>query len=162
MLIYFHGVGVDIGDVLKVIAFMRSILGLNVIAVEYPGYGINFYKGICTEKQMKYDSYSVLDYIIKTTELKMNEIFVFGRSMGAGVALNLAYQMRHNPFNAVFLMSPFYSIKEVLKDQTCCFGAISQNKFDNSLIISEINTPLLIIHGQKDTLVPIDHSRRLY
>ena len=71
--------------------YFRKILKLNVIAVEYPGYGLNFYKGICTEKQMKYDSYSVLDFLLKTTRLQMHDIFVFGRSIGTGVAINLSH-----------------------------------------------------------------------
>ena len=67
LLIYFHGIGVDIGTSFKEVAYFRQILGLNVLAVEYPGFGTNFYKGICTEDQIKHDSYSVLDYILKTT-----------------------------------------------------------------------------------------------
>lgn len=37
------------------------------------------------------DSYSVLDYVLTNTKLKMNQIAVFGRSIGTGVATNLAY-----------------------------------------------------------------------
>lgn len=39
---------------------------------------------------MKRDSYSILDYLLKTG-IKMNELLVFGRSIGTGVASNLAF-----------------------------------------------------------------------
>ena len=89
-MIYFHGIGEDLGRVFKEPERFRKHFGINVLAVEYPGYGINFYRGVCTEEQMKHDSYSVLDYLLKTG-LKMNELLVFGRSIGTGVASNLAY-----------------------------------------------------------------------
>ena len=89
-MIYFHGIGEDIGRITRELDCFRMHLKVNVLAVEYPGYGINFYKGVCSEQQMKKDSYSVLDFLL-STGLKMSELLVFGRSIGTGVATNLAY-----------------------------------------------------------------------
>jgi hypothetical protein len=52
-MIYFHGIGEDLGRVFKEPELFRKHFGVNVLAVEYPGYGINFYRGVCTEEQMK-------------------------------------------------------------------------------------------------------------
>ena len=122
LLLYFHGIGEDVGRIIREPSLFRKNLGFSVLCVEYPGYGINFYKGICTEQQMIKDSYSVLDYILATTNLKMKDIAVFGRSIGTGVSINLAYTMRNNPFYCVILKSPYYSIKDAFRSHAGCFG----------------------------------------
>lgn len=70
--------------------------------------------------------------------------------------------MRHDPFYCVFLKSPYYSIKDVFGSHAGCFGrAIVADHFNTASKIAQINAPLLVIHGQGDTLIPIDHGRRL-
>lgn len=59
-------------------------------------------------------------------------------------------------------MSPYYSIKEAFRSHAGCLGALLVHKtFDNAHLITKVNAPILIIHGQADTLIPIDHSKRL-
>lgn len=92
----------------------------------------------------------------------MNQIGVFGRSIGSGVATNLAFQMRHNPFYCVILKSPYYSIKDVFRSHAGSFGkALVADHFNSASKIAQISAPLLVIHGQGDTLIPVDHGRRL-
>ena len=91
LMIYFHGIGEDMGRIVNEPHLIRKHAGFNVLCVEYPGYGINFYKGLCTERQMIRDSYSVLDFVLSATQLKMKDLVVFGRSIGTGVAANLAW-----------------------------------------------------------------------
>lgn len=124
LLLYFHGIGEDVGRIIREPYLIRKNLGFSVLCVEYPGYGINFYKGICTEQQMINDSYSVLDFILSSTKLKMGDLAVFGRSIGTGVSIKLAYQMRHDPFYCIILKSPYYSIKDAFQSHAGCFGRI--------------------------------------
>ena len=49
-MIYFHGIGEDLGRVINEPTTICNELGFDVLCVEYPGYGINFHKGICTEQ----------------------------------------------------------------------------------------------------------------
>ena len=70
LMIYFHGIGEDVYRILSEPYQIRKKLGYNILCVEYPGYGINFHRGVCSEQQMIYDSYSVLDFVLSVTTLK--------------------------------------------------------------------------------------------
>ena len=56
LMIYFHGIGEDLHVIRKEIQFIRDMLMLNVLAIEYPGYGINWNDGICSEDRMRKDA----------------------------------------------------------------------------------------------------------
>jgi hypothetical protein len=47
-MLYFHGIGEDNGEIVSEIKHVRNRCGYTVIAVEYPGYGLNWHRGICT------------------------------------------------------------------------------------------------------------------
>lgn len=66
--------------------YLRRRCNLNVLAIEYPGYGIHWDEGICSEERILNDAQTVLGFV--TNELKINpdDIMLFGRSMGTGVA----------------------------------------------------------------------------
>ena len=72
---------------------LRSSLKVNILAVEYPGYGI--YKepnggGGCNSEKITEDSKIVFEFVMKETGLKAKDILIFGRSMGSGPATYLA------------------------------------------------------------------------
>jgi abhydrolase domain-containing protein 17 len=79
---------------------------INILAVEYPGYGI--YKGKSNSTQIEKDSLAVFDYLTKVLNVKQSSIIVMGRSIGSGPACYLA-AMR-DPL-ALLLVSGFKSIK---------------------------------------------------
>jgi pimeloyl-ACP methyl ester carboxylesterase len=121
-MLYFHGIGEDIRMILSEPHMIRKHLRYNVLCVEYPGYGINFGRGICTEQQMVQDSFTVLEFLL-STGLTMQEIVVYGRSMGTGVAANLAHTMKHMPFYKVILVSPYSSIRDLAHSKAGCIGS---------------------------------------
>ena len=90
LVIYFHGVGEDVSNVMKETFVMNSALKVNVLAVEFPGYGLSWNEGICTEKRMTEDAKRVLNFIIDNTRLKMSDIIIYGRSLGTFLATTLA------------------------------------------------------------------------
>lgn len=162
LMIYFHGIGEDVRGILSEPYQIRKKLGFNVLCVEYPGYGINFYKGVCSEQQMVNDACSVVDFVLTVSDLTPSDIVIYGRSMGTGVATSLAFKMRHNPFYKVVLVSPYFSVKDLFRSHAGCFGrAVIRQRFDTASRIAEVNCPLLIIHGEGDTLVPVEQSHRL-
>ena len=55
-MIYFHGIGEDLHVIQREIQFIRDMLMINVLAVEYPGYGVNWNDGICSEERMRSDA----------------------------------------------------------------------------------------------------------
>lgn len=161
-MIYFHGVNEDNAMIVNEPLQISQHLGYSMLCVEYPGFGINWYKGICSERQTVRDSYSVLDWLLAKTTLKMKDICVFGRGMGTGVAAKLAYQMRYDPFYQVILVSAPVSIKEKVKSKWCgCCALFVRNYYQTGQYISEFQSPILLIHGQIDEEVPISHARAL-
>ena len=60
-------------------------------------------------------------------------------------------------------MSPFKSIKEIARDLVGWFLAMAiADRFKNIEVIQEVRCPILIIHCQKDRLIPYSHSQELH
>mmetsp|Transcript_7036 Transcript_7036/g.6281 ORF Transcript_7036/g.6281 Transcript_7036/m.6281 type:complete len:108 (-) Transcript_7036:516-839(-) len=83
---------------------------INVLAIEYPGYGI--YKGSPSERKICMDAETVYDCLKNNVGIDEKDIFLFGRSIGTGPAIWLA--SIKNP-GLLVLMSAFSSIKHVAK-----------------------------------------------
>mmetsp|Transcript_34196 Transcript_34196/g.42104 ORF Transcript_34196/g.42104 Transcript_34196/m.42104 type:complete len:419 (-) Transcript_34196:28-1284(-) len=89
--IMFHGNAGNIGYRLPNAVQMYHELNINVILVDYRGYGNS--EGIPTQKGLIYDAEAVLSYIIdEINDINPNKIYLFGRSLGGAVAIELAYR----------------------------------------------------------------------
>jgi fermentation-respiration switch protein FrsA (DUF1100 family) len=135
---------------------LRSSLKINVLAVEYPGYGIYKDPGGCNSEKIVEDSNIIFTFIVKETLLKEKDILIFGRSMGSGPATYLA--SKYQP-GALILMSPYTSIKNVVKSKVGILSFLVAEHFDNLTLMSKVSCPTFIVHGQKDTLIPFEHSQ---
>lgn len=83
-----------------------------------------------------------------------------GRSIGSGVAVELA--TRFYRLKSLVLISPFTSLRDVVKEYAGNFlSRVLQERFRNLEKISQVKCPTLFIHGDKDEIVPIEHSRKL-
>jgi pimeloyl-ACP methyl ester carboxylesterase len=102
----------------------------------------------------------VYDYFTKDYGFPEQNIIVFGRSIGSGPATYVASQRRPA---MLCLMSPFKSIKEVVGTLVGHWAKwMVADKFKNSVHIEEVDSPVLIIHGQLDTLIPKEHAEELH
>lgn len=85
---------------------------------------------------------------------------VLGRSIGTGPATYLASQY---DVSALVLIAPFTSIRDLAKEVS---GKLLQymvsDRFRNIDIVSSVKCPTFIVHGQKDTLVPLQQAEDLY
>lgn len=157
ILLYFHGNGEDVFLAYDLLNNLRNNLQINVLAIEYPGYGL--YKENPSAQRIKEDAITVYDYIVELGFLKEN-ILVLGRSIGTGPAIELAYKRE---IGALSLVSPFISLKEVVKEMVGSFFKIFlKERFDNLEKISQIKCPILIVHGLLDKMIPVDHSFQLH
>ena len=89
------------------------MLMVNILAVEYPGYGINWNDGICSEERMRRDARQVLKFVLEETDLEMKNIIILGRSMGSAVAASLASEFKEESPALIVLLSPFHSLREI-------------------------------------------------
>ena len=154
--IYFHGNAEDIFNATNNVGIIQSSLPLNTICMEYPGYSI--YYSDKSAETIEEDSLTLFDFL--TNECKMNnkDIIVCGRSIGTGPATYLASKRKPG---ALILISPIKSLKDTVKNLIGPVQYLVRNRFNNYERISDVTCPLLIIHGQKDSLIPFEDSIKL-
>ena len=82
-----------------------------------------------------------------------NDIILYGESLGTGVATELA---SNNKFAGVILESPFTSIADAAKIYYpyLPINILLKDRYDSKNKIKKINSPILIMHGKKDNIVP--------
>ena len=156
-LIYFHGNSFHIGD--RAYRIQKYIdKNWNVLLVSWRGFGGN--KGNPTEKNLYKDGEAVLRWISANTEFKHNQIILYGESLGSGIAVELGVKY---DFLSVVLEAPFTSISDIAKKRYKIFPTkfLVKDKFDNLSKIDKLRSPLLIISGKRDEIVPHDHSIQL-
>ncbi|KRX08467.1 hypothetical protein PPERSA_12948 [Pseudocohnilembus persalinus] len=156
-LIYFHGNGEDINQSIDLLDHIRINLNVNILAMEYPGYGV--YKGSPNDKIIQEDAEIVYQYLRNDFNLSPKQIILLGRSIGSGVATYLASKQQ---IGALILVSAFTSIRGVTENLVGTFASyLVKERFVNKENIKNVEAPVLLIHGKKDKLVPYQHSEIL-
>ena len=106
ILIYFHANAEDIGVAFDLLCKIGEEMGLHVIAVEYPGYGL-YKSSPPDENKMKEDAIIIYDYLTTVCGIKEENVLLYGRSMGSGPSTYISSV--RNP-QALILMSAYKSI----------------------------------------------------
>ena len=154
-LILFHGNNEDIFQLEMAAGIFREELKMNLIVVEYPGYSIYFSKK--SPQIILEDTTIVYDYIKEKFNVKDEDIFIYGRSIGSAPSIFLASKRKAK---ALFVVSGFSSLKDVGKG--LYVGWALEDIFKNIEYISQITIPTLFIHGKKDSLISWEQSKKLY
>ena len=157
LLIYFQGNSYHIGDRANRIKKYIDV-NWNVIILSWRGFGGN--KGNPTEKNLYKDGEAILKWVRENTKFSKNQIIIYGESLGSGVAVELG--IRYS-FLSIVLEAPFTSVSEIAMKRYRIFPTkyLVKDRFDNLSKIDKLKSPLLIISGKKDEIVPHEHSIRL-
>ena len=147
-----HGNAEDIG---YMIPFFQQMYkhGLSVFAYDYHGYGLS--SGKPTEHNTYLDVDAAYDYLTKVLRIAPENIISYGHSVGAAVALDLAVR---KPVAAVILQGAFVAAFRVITR----IPLLPFDKFDNLKKIGVLKSPLLMIHGTADNVIPYWHGQKLY
>ena len=134
-------------------------LGYSVLLFDYRGYGGN--PGWPSERGLIADGRAVRGYLETRADVDPDRIVYFGESLGTGVAVALAAE---RPPAALILRSPFTSLTDVgkLHYPFLPVRALLRDRFASIDRIAGVDSPLLIIAGGSDRIVPASLSRRLY
>jgi fermentation-respiration switch protein FrsA (DUF1100 family) len=157
VILYFHGNGGHLGHrVERLLRFARE--GYGVLMLEYRGYGGN--PGTPTENGFYTDARAALGFL-EHEGVAPNRLVLYGESLGSGVAVELAAQ---HDVAAVILEAPFTSVAEVAQ---CHFPYIPAarlviDRFDSRSRIGRVRAPILVLHGERDRVVPIRFGRALF
>ena len=161
IIIYFHSNYEDAGNCFSFCNSMAQFLEINILIVEFPGYGIYKSKESANADLIINDANIIFSFINEIQGVSEDNIIIMGRSIGTGPATYLA--TKHNILSLI-LLSPFKSIKEAIKSMfpKLNFGNLLQTfvkeRFNNYENISKVASPILFIHGKEDTLIPSYHS----
>ena len=140
------------------IVFPYFQAGYGIFLFEYRGYGDN--PGTPNEKDNIRDAITAWNYLQQSTK-PPHCIVAYGESLGTGVAVALAAQRK---VSAVILQSPFTSLDNVAKHHYPFLPVswLLQEHYNSLSQIAHINSPLFIIHGDVDSVIPIQNSYLLY
>ncbi|KFG46673.1 phospholipase/carboxylesterase [Toxoplasma gondii p89] len=168
-LIFFHGNAGNVGFRLPNVELLYKHVGVNVLIVSYRGYG--FSEGSPTEAGVYRDGEAALDMLVeRQNELHIdaNKIFLFGRSLGGAVAIDLAVQRPHQ-VRGVIVENTFTSLLDMvwvvfplLRPFQRTVRILQRLYMDNGEKIQRLRLPILFISGQKDELVPTRHMKKLF
>lgn len=133
--------------------------GLSVLLFDYRGYGGN--PGSPTEDGLALDARAARRYVLSRDDVDPRRLAYFGESLGSGVAVRLAVE--HPPY-AVILRSPFTSFVDVGRFHYPFLpvGWLLSDRYSSLDRIARIASPLLVIAGSNDTIIPVFLSRRLF
>tara|TARA_B100000214_G_C23873868_1_gene583965 strand:- start:40 stop:852 length:813 start_codon:yes stop_codon:yes gene_type:complete len=156
-LLFFHGNAGKIDNrIYKLNEFSK--LDINYLIFAYRGFSGN--DGKPTEKGLYKDARAV-KYWLNLKNVKDNQIILYGESLGTAIAVDLAKEFK---FSGIILESPFTSMTELAKKYYPYLpvNLILKDKYETLSKLSEINSPILILHGKKDTIVPFNMGLKIY
>lgn len=151
-LLWSHGNAEDIGQTVNFLSALHQS-GLGVLAYEFPGYGLA--AGRPTETSVNEASLAAYHFLTQSQAIEPGDIVLGGRSIGSGPTCWLASKQLHR---RVVLISPLYSVYHTAFG----FSPFPRNRFKNSQALQNSHQPLLVIHGQKDEIIPFHHAKRLF
>lgn len=163
LLLWCHGNAADIGHMYGTLKHYKKHLrttqySISILAFEYPGYGLS--KGVSSEEGVNMHANSALQYAVSTLGWNKNNIIVYGHSIGSGPACKLAAD--NKDLGGLILQSPYTSVNDIIDSKIPFITIFIHNRWINISQISKIVSPVLLIHGIKDTLIPATHSQSLY
>ncbi len=154
LLVFFHGNGELIDFVADEFSEPRG-WGMGLLLVEFPGYGRS--AGTPSQASISEVALAAGDWARQRDDLDAERIVAYGRSLGGAAAAILATQ---RPMAALVLESTFTSVRSFAHDFWVP-ELIVRDPFDTLTLLQSYSRPLLVIHGERDRVVPIDHGRRL-
>ena len=154
---YFHGNGGHIGyRAERMRRFAHN--GFGVLMLEYRGYGGN--PGTPTEEGLYADAAAALDFLLRDG-ITPNGLVLYGESLGSGVAV---YQAAQREIGALILEAPFTSVAEIAQYHYSFVPAslLLRDRFDSLSRIGNVKAPILLLHGDRDRVVPVRFGRALF
>jgi fermentation-respiration switch protein FrsA (DUF1100 family) len=151
-ILYIHGNAEDLGDIQPVLQQLQTI-GFSVFAYDYRGYGTS--QGKPSERNAYRDVDTAYEYLTQKLGVLPERIVVYGRSVGAGSAVDLAAR---KPVAGLIMESAFTTAFRVVVP----IPILPFDKFRNIDKIKRVNCPVLVMHGRVDEVVPFQHGQRLF
>ena len=157
VLVYLHGNGGNISHRLDRSRTLVESLGLDVVLVDYRGYGKS--EGRPSEQGLYADGEAIYE-AARARGFPPERIVLFGESLGCAVAIETAL---HKPARAMILEAPFLSVRRMARAVMPVVPPfLIRTRYDNEAKIGRIDIPKLIAGSDSDDVVPFSQTRRLF
>lgn len=158
--LFLHGNAATIASGVNISHYRQlRTLGLNVLAPEYRGFaGLD---GVPSEGALAIDARAAYDYLRVTRGVPASRIVIYGWSLGAAVAVDLASEVEQA---AVILEGAPASLVDIGQRRYPFFPIrlLMRSPFESIRKIDRIDAPMLFLHSPEDTVIPIAEGRRLF
>jgi fermentation-respiration switch protein FrsA (DUF1100 family) len=156
-IVMFHGNGGSLrGERYRLKRFKDAQMGVLLLA--YRGYSGN--AGSPSEQGLYADARAALDWL-EASGVGTKSIVLYGISLGSGVATMMAAE---RDFAALVLESPYTSTVDVAawRFPVVPVSWLMEDRFESLARIGSITEPLLVMHGDRDVVIPQRFGRQLF
>ena len=156
-IIYFHGNAGSLENRIHKLNHFHE-MNVNFLIIAWRGFSGN--NGNPSEQGLYVDGKSAIDWLIKKGVDEKN-LILYGESLGTGVATHLA---QNRSFAGVILETPFTSMIDAAKIfyPYIPVNLLLKDKFENYKKIKNVKLPILVMHGEKDQIVPFSMGKKIY
>ena len=156
-LIYFHGNAGSLENRIHKINHFQEIK-INFLLLSWRGFSGN--KGTPSEAGLYEDARAAIRWL-KSKGIKENDIIIYGESLGTGVATEIGQGKK---FAGIILESPFTSMIDAGKEKYPFLPIrfLLKDKYESNKKIKNIKSPILVMHGKVDKIVPFYMGKKIY
>ena len=156
-ILYLHGNAGSLENRIHKINHFED-MNINFLLLSWRGFSGN--KGEPTEQGLYQDARSAVKWLIKQGVFEEN-IIIYGESLGTGVTTEIA---QNKNFAGIILESPFTSMVAAGKSKYPIFPIrlLLKDRYESDKKIKNIKSPVLIMHGEQDNIVPFWMGEKMF
>lgn len=156
--LFFHGNAGNVSHRLDSLVIFQA-LGVDVLIIDYRGYGRS--SGKPSEPGLYLDAQAAWRWLTEVRGIAGEDIILFGRSLGAAVASELATRV---DAAGLVLESAFTSVPDIGAEVYWWLPVrwLSRLEFDSAAHLRRTRLPVLVVHSTEDEIIPFHHGRRLH
>ena len=170
-ILFLHGNAENISTHIMSVRWLPA-RGFNVFLLDYRGYGAS--AGDASLSGVQDDMNAALRTLLARNDVNPDRVVVFGQSLGGAIAI---YNVAHSPYRqhirALAVESTFASYRQITREKLADFWltwplqwplswTVTDEYSPSKAVAGVSPIPLLIIHGDRDPIVPLHHGQRLY
>lgn len=158
-ILWFHGNASNVGwAATGAIPYVKQ--GYGVLLAEYRGYSTN--PGKPSENGIYQDARAFMQWLKQERGVEDDFIILYGESIGSGPAVQLA--MEHPGIHTLVLVAPMTNVLDLASARYPFMpaGMLLKDRYDNLAKITEIESPLIVVHGERDSVIPYAFGKRLF